>query len=302
MGLSVLIPVYNFNVTSLVNALVSQLAKSGRQGEIIILDDGSTNFISENQSLQNSSFVSFYKNETNKGRMFSRQKLASLAQHNYLLFLDCDSEIIKDDFLATYFFQIENTNSLACGGRVYSAKPPADCDLMLHWKYGTIRESVSSKKLNGKRAFMSNNFLIRKELFLQLDNSLEMPGYGHEDSWWGIQFEQMRIECLHINNPVLHSALEKAEIFLAKSENALRNLLLLEKNTDKVLLKKHIKIFQWYCKLANAGMSGLFIFFENPLHNYFRKNLLSCKPNLFYFDCYRLATLIRMVKSASFVK
>jgi hypothetical protein len=76
---------------------------------------------------------------------------------------------------------------------------------------------------------MSNNFLIRKEIFDRLDDSVELLSYGHEDTWWGIQFEEAGIVCSYINNPVLHLSVEKSEIFMAKSEKALSNLLLLEK-------------------------------------------------------------------------
>ncbi|MEI2737564.1 MAG: glycosyltransferase [Chitinophagaceae bacterium] len=299
MGLSILIPVYNFNVTSLVQALAGQLARLETGAEIILLDDGSdASFLPLNKPLQSVASISFFQNEKNEGRMATRLKLATLAQYEYLLFLDCDSMIIKDDFLAAYSDLMTRNVVLASGGRVYAETFPADCDLMLHWKYGTIRESRRTKKKDSK-AFMSNNFLIKKELFGQIGNSLELTGYGHEDSWWGIQFEQLGINCHLIDNPVLHADIEKAVVFLDKSENALKNILLLSKTIDNNLLRKHIKIFRWYARLRNTGFSGVYIFFEKPFHNYFRRNLLSCKPNLFFFDCYRLAVLVRMGRSKS---
>lgn len=302
MGLSILIPVYNFNITSLVKALAGQLAKTGKQGEIILLDDGSDSpEVSGNQSLQNIPSVSFYRNEKNEGRMAARQKLSGLAKHKYLLFLDCDSAIIKDDFLAVYFGLIEKNITLASGGRVYSDTLP-ECELMLHWKYGTKRET---RKINSSNSnapgFMSNNFLIRHDSFNRLDNSFQLPGYGHEDTWWGIQFEQLGIQCNYINNPVLHTALETAAIYLQKTENAIANLFLLKNKTDEILITRHVKIFRWYRRLKRMGLSGVYAFFEKPFHSYFRKNLLSCKPSLFYFDCYRLAILIRLAKVKSIV-
>lgn len=296
MGLSILIPVYNYNVSSLVKSLAAQLNKSGKEAEIILLDDGSdTNTVSVNQDLQNISFVSFYRNDKNEGRILARKKLATLARYNYLLFLDCDSEIIKDDFIAVYFDLLEKDAALVCGGRVYSDEPPKDCNLQLHWKYGTKRESRNRTSSNNP-GFMSNNFLIKRELFNQLNNSVQLTGYGHEDSWWGIQFKQAGIECSYINNPVLHAALEKADVYLAKSENALTNLLVLEKNIDKELLMRQVKIYRWYSRLKSSGLSNLFLFFERPFHNYFRKNLLSCKPSLLFFDCYRLAVMLQKGK------
>lgn len=296
MGLSILIPVYNFNVTSLVQALAGQLARLEIGAEIVLLDDGSdASFLPLNKSLQSITDVSFFQNENNVGRMAARLKLATLARYEYLLFLDCDSIIIRDDFIAAYSALITKNVVLASGGRAYAGTIPADCDLMLHWKYGTVRES----RRNNSKAFMSNNFLIKKELFSQLDNSLELTGYGHEDSWWGIQFEQLGINCYLLDNPVLHADIEKAAVFLEKSENALKNILLLSQKIDNDLLRKHIKIFRWYARLRNTGFSRVYIFFERPFHNYFRRNLLSCKPNLFFFDCYRLAMLVRIGRPKS---
>jgi glycosyltransferase involved in cell wall biosynthesis len=295
VGLSILIPVYNYNVTSLVQTLAVQLTKTAKEGEIILLDDGSTSFVSENQLLQTIPFVSFHRNEKNEGRMVARQRLSELAQYDHFLFIDCDSDIIKDDFVSAYFNLIEKDAALVTGGRVYTTSPPTDCKMMLHWKYGTKRESSKNA------GFMSNNFLIKRELFNQLQSPVHLTSYGHEDSWWGIQFEQLGVQCKYINNPVLHAALEKADIFLLKSEAALANLLILEKNIDKRLLSKHIKIYRWYLRLSKAGLAGLYLFFEQPFHTYFRKNILSCKPGLLFFDCYRLAHLIRLVKKESTV-
>jgi hypothetical protein len=123
---------------------------------------------------------------------------------------------------------------------------------------------------------------------------LQLTGYGHEDSWWGIQFEQAGVSCQNINNPVLHSLIEKTGIYIQKHEQALTNLLLLEKNIDRSLISRHVRIYRWYSRLKGIGLSGLYLFFEKPFHEYFRKNLLSCKPRLFWFDCYRLAVLIKL--------
>lgn len=295
MALSILIPVYNFDVTGLVRALARQLSNTGKEGEIILLDDGSDPaIIALNKTLETIAAVSFHYNEKNEGRMAVRHRLSRLASYSHLLYLDCDSGIIKDDFLAVYFELTAKNISLASGGRVYSADPPGDCSLMLHWKYGSERESADRRT-----GFMTNNFLVKKELLDQLEEPVQMRGYGHEDSWWGIHFERSGIHCLHINNPVLHLAIEKAGDFLVKAENALGNLLLLERSTDKKLLSRHVKIFRWYNRLKRTGLAGIYLFFEKPFHQYFRKNLLSCKPSLFFFDCYRLAALVRMGKKGS---
>lgn len=298
MGISVLIPVYNYDVTALVQELASKLQMIGKKGEIIVLDDASDSPVSLPHKLLNDfSFISLHRNEKNEGRMLARQRLSQLAQHEYLLFLDCDSEITNNHFLLKYFEKADGSESLVVGGRIYSKDQPADCNLVLHWKYGTQRESRKRNEDGSNApAFMSNNFLVKRSVFNQLTFSLVLSGYGHEDTWWGIQFSELGIHCRHIDNPVVHASLEKTTTFLDKSEKALTNLLLLEKNVNIDLLKKEVKIYRWYHRLKISGLAGVYLFFEKPFHKYFRLNLLSCKPRLFYFDLYRLAQLIRAAK------
>jgi glycosyltransferase involved in cell wall biosynthesis len=298
VGISVLIPVYNYDVTALVQELASQLQMIGKKGEIIVLDDASDSPVSLPHKLLNDfSFISLHRNEKNEGRMLTRQRLSQLAQYEYLLFLDCDSEITGNDFLLKYFEQADASESLVVGGRVYSKDQPVDCDLVLHWKYGTKRESRKRNEDGSNApAFMSNNFLVKQSVFNQLNFSLSLSGYGHEDTWWGIQLSELGINCKYINNHVLHAALEKANTFLDKAEKALANLLILEKNVNIGLLKKEVKIYKWYHRLKTSGLGGVYLFFEKPVHKYFRRNLLSCKPSLFYFDLYRLGQLIRAEK------
>jgi glycosyltransferase involved in cell wall biosynthesis len=293
LGLSILIPVYNYPVEELVKDLSSQLKDLDIPSEIIILDDGSTDgSLNTNKQLSAIDHVQFHANETNMGRMAARIKLANLANDEYLLFLDADSKLTKKDFLKTYLQLINEKVILASGGRIYNHQPPA-CTYKLHWLYGSRREST----VHNKPAFMSNNFLVKKDIFMKLDHRVKLDGYGHEDTLWGMQFEKMGIHYRTINNPVIHNALENAEQFLSKSEQALRNLVrLAEENTDDSLLKKHVKIYRAYKKLKTTGMLGIFLAFEKTMEKKIKTNLVSCEPNLRYFDWYRLAYLSRLMK------
>ena len=287
MGLSILIPIYNVDVTALVKTLSEQLHKSGQQGEIILLDDFSDlSFHSVNHLLNDLFLVKYHRNEKNEGRMTSRIKLASLASSENLLFIDCDSKIIHENFVAKYL-EKENEADVMVGGRVYSSTLP-DCKYRLNWKYGGRREN------RRQAAFMSNNFMIKKKIFEKLDFSFQLQGYGHEDTWWGIQFKKMGSKIKMINDPVLHDVLEDSETFLKKSENALANLLILEKKIGSKELKKEVKIYRWYRRLRSFGLTGLYLFKERFFHKRFHKNLISCHPRLFYFDLYRLALLIHI--------
>src|SRR5687767_1750703 len=226
--------------------------------------------------------------------METRNRLAFLATYNNILFIDADSKVDHPDFLAKYFAEISRGTQLVTGGRIYSKEKPA-CEHMLHWKYGSTRENYNT----GQPAFMSNNFLVRKDLFQQLSKTTRLEGYGHEDSWWGIQFEKMGAHVKTIDNPVIHASLSTNENFLQKSEQALVNLLLLAKHEDQALLKKHIRIYRVYKKFQSSRLKHIFLFLERIMSKHIRKNLLSCNPSLRYFDWYRLAKLFSLVKNQS---
>lgn len=289
-GISILIPVYNYPVEVLVKTLSAQLAASGKPGEILILDDGSApSFQTGNQQLAKIPAVIYNQHQINQGRLATRNHLASLATYDYLLFIDADSKIDHDDFLNKYFEEIYKATPLVTGGRDYPKEQPS-CEFMLHWKYGRERENY----LKAKPAFMSNNFLVRKDLFNRLNQSIDIPGYGHEDSWWGIQFEKMEIPLKLINNPVIHAGLSTNANFLNNSVQALSNLLLLEKHENPELLKKHIRIYRVYKKLQSSGFKNLFVRIVKSMEKRIIKNLLSCNPSLRHFDWYRLAKLFEL--------
>jgi len=73
LSLSVLIPVYNRDVTLLVSSLASLLIKEKTPGEIILLDDASEeSYHTNNIKLAEHDFIIYYRNEVNNGRSINR--------------------------------------------------------------------------------------------------------------------------------------------------------------------------------------------------------------------------------------
>lgn len=162
--ISVLIPSFNRDVNELVNDLSCQVASTSSKVEIIVLDDGSeVSFRRLNKKLIGIPYVQYKETGKNNGRIRIRQMLAEMASFDWLLFLDCDSKIISDQFLDSFCRRISSSNDVTVGGRLYSLKTPEDCRFRLHWKYGTRREKIHSQNINGhKNRFMTNNFFIKK--------------------------------------------------------------------------------------------------------------------------------------------
>jgi glycosyltransferase involved in cell wall biosynthesis len=290
LSLSVLIPVYNRDVTLLVSSLASLLTKEKILSEILLLDDASDEeYVNSNQKLVEADFIFHYRNPTNLGRSGARNILGETARYDHLLYLDCDVKIIRPDFITKYNDRMKAGIGVCCGGIAYDENEPSDVKYKLHWKYGAQRET--------KAGFLSSNLLIRKDLFFKTDLEENLEQYGHEDTLWHIQLKSQGIDIKIIDNPVLHEGLEETPIYIKKSLQAVGNLITVERIVNSQLLAKHVKLFDWYQKLDSLYLTRIIEKGEAIFHKRIIENLLSYDPSLRYFDWLRLAHLIRMKKS-----
>ena len=295
--ISILIPVFNKDINGLVHSLSNQLASSEINGEIIVIDDASdVYFRNLNHKISDLPFVTYLKLPQNIGRNRIRRQLAEKAKLDWLLFLDGDSKIITKEFISLYQQTILNNVDVIIGGRQYIASAPSECRFRLHWKYGTIREAGYYRGKHNYAGFISNNFLIRKEIFTRLTFIEELNDYGHEDTWIGIQLEKLKAKISFLNNPVLHDGLEDVEDFMEKSRSAVKNLKLLSTIVTDDVLKKHVKLFRYYMLIRKLGLSAFFAGLYSWIQPYANRNIHSCKPSLFLFDLYRLNMLIAINK------
>ncbi|MBC8084182.1 MAG: glycosyltransferase, partial [Hymenobacter sp.] len=140
-GLSVLIPVFNRNVTPLVYALQAQTADWDGPVEILCLDDGSRETERlPNRRLRELPGVCYEELPHNIGRAAIRNRLASVARHEWLLLLDNDSLLPDARFLARYAAARAQAPVLV-GGTAYEHTAPDTSELHLRWLYGRQREA-----------------------------------------------------------------------------------------------------------------------------------------------------------------
>src|SRR4051812_38329962 len=102
-GLSILIPIYNFDARELVHQLLEQAGSLNTPFEIRCYDDGSS---VETRKINHE--LGFIKNiiymelPANIGRSAIRNKLAKEAIYTNLILLDCDSRVVRKNFLSKY--------------------------------------------------------------------------------------------------------------------------------------------------------------------------------------------------------
>ncbi len=289
-GLSILIPVYNYDVRGLIQQLHEQLIQLTIPAEILCFDDASPDESCKdvNREIINLPHVRYNELPVNLGRAAIRNKLASEADFQKLLFIDCDSELVNDNFVKNYLTYSANYLALA-GGTIYEETNNTP-QYSLRWTYGRAREQKTAEERN-KTPYESltiNNFLIDKDIFLgiKLDEGIE--GYGHEDTKFGYALHNSNITLYHISNPVIHCGLESNEVFLKKTETAIKNFYKLSQQG----YGKETSLYKSFSLLNKYHLKKLFLFIYELVGNYIQKKLCSPSPSLLLFDLYKLKLLL----------
>ena len=288
--LTVCIPVYNQNVERLISDLIAQAYPLNEDVSIVIIDDASSEEF-QDQFNELRKFATIIQLEINIGRSKIRNAFLEYTSAEYLLFLDCDAQIVRPDFLSKYLEFIKvNKPKVLFGASIYQKETPP-VNYRLRWKYGSTIESKSFQFRTSvpQLGFKTNNFLVhRKILKLYPFNEL-IKGYGHEDTLFGFELEQNGISICHIDNPVLNAHLDSNSQFLNKTDEALKNLFhiweLSEKNR---LLLERLVILKIYFKYErNLILSVTLGSLMRPLRFLLELGI----SNLTLFNLYKLAYL-----------
>ncbi|MBN2611548.1 MAG: glycosyltransferase [Bacteroidales bacterium] len=295
--ISVLIPVFNFDVSELVRELSRQAVSAGIEFEIILIDDASEKIFRDlNSKLASNNHVKYSEEPENIGRSKIRNKLAGMAAFPHLLFMDCDSRVPDSGYLANYL-KYCNGDIVVCGGRIYENIRPVEKELLLRWKQGKSREEFTAAERNKSpnKSFMTNNFMISKNLFNQIRFSEEIEGYGHEDTLFGYELAKNNITIVHIDNPLVHIGLETNSLFLEKTKESIRNLNnILSLNGYEKMLVQNIRLLSCYAFIKKTKIDLFINFLFRLFGKHLEQNLLGSNPNLLVFDFYKLAYLCKI--------
>lgn len=282
MLLSVLIPTYNYVCTDLVKDLSKQLPQDS---EIIVADDGSfdSKCLQKNEEINQIMSCTYWKAEHNLGRAIIRNRLAEMAQGEWLIFMDCDARIINPLYLYEY---LKNTDvDVVCGGTATPPQCPSS-DVSLRYLYErNYWEHNNADKRNKSpySSFTTFNFMIRKEVFSQIKFDENIHSYGHEDTLFGKALMDKKCSIRHIQNPLMHIGLENNHLYLKKTEEAMDSLIKLKESlsdTSRLLIAYH--------KLKKLHLITLIKVWHRYTNRLEKNNLCSSKPNLLYFKLYKL--------------
>jgi glycosyltransferase involved in cell wall biosynthesis len=292
MKISLLIPVFNYDIIALVHSMKSALGLVPEFCEILIGDDGSAAEYSEKYQSLTGEGVRVVKSEKNIGRAAIRNRLALEASGDHLLFVDADVMLPgTSEAYITKWLPLLGKSRVICGGTLYRDSPPGDPDKLLRWKYGKMKEQkkASVRNKNPHSGFSTFNVMIDKSDFSKIRFNEELKQYGHEDTLMGYQLKKAGIEVLHIDNGLYHEGLESNKEFLNKTKLGIENLSKLYDNvTDKKAFSETVRILKFYNKLRlfriTRIMAGIFIRYRDEMEI----RLDSSKISLTLFGFYKI--------------
>lgn len=291
--ISILIPVYNFDIAVLVHSLREAIVDIPEYKEILIGDDGSTSeFISRYELLLNGN-VKMISAGKNIGRSAIRNRLAEEATGEHLLFIDADAMIpgTAHKYLRNWLPFI-NDAKVICGGVLYPDFPPADPDKILRWRYGIKREQrkASDRNRHPHARFSGFNFLAEKDVFMKIRFNEELKQYGHEDTLLGYQLFKADIKVLHIDNPLIHDGVETNSDYIAKTKQGIENLsILCDKVTDKKAFASSVRLVRTHDKLTWLGFSLFLAGFYIRYRERMEIRLDSSNPSLLLFRLFKMS-------------
>ncbi|MFW5758010.1 MAG: glycosyltransferase family 2 protein [Bacteroidota bacterium] len=296
---TICIPTYNYDISPLVNDLHNQGVLLDADFEILVVDDASDEkYQKKNLTVSTLDHVKYHQLPENIGRSRIRNLCASMATFQWIIFMDCDSKCPDGLYLKRYAQQTKSDAKVICGGRLYM-DAPLENNTYLHWHYGRNREVRNAKQRNKEpfRSFMTNNFMLRKDVFNQIRFNEDLKGYGHEDTLFGIELSEKNMPLFHIDNPLLHIGLQNDKEFLDKTRQAVFNLVFIYNClNNKTIFSRHVRLISAFEMVRKIRLVGILAFLFPYFQTAIEKQLKSGKPRLWLLDMYKLGVFCQAYK------
>ena len=300
--LSILLPVYNCSCVALVTELQRQCVECKADFEIIVADDGTlsgaigTNvacqhLIDENKVIEQLKGVRYIIREKNVGRSAIRNFLVSQAKGDRLLFIDGDLSLNNPSFIRNY---LQAEGDVVVGGIAIGGNPD-QWKGNLRYRYERQCEAINTVESRQSQPYqhLATNLFVRRSVLGEQPYDEKISHYGYEDVLLGKRFQQQQVAIKHIENPVLFCDFEDNASYLAKTEEALRTLFAFRKE-----LKGYSRLLDKAECIERLHLSPLFVtaykLFNEPIKNC----LLGNKPNVFWFNIYKLLYYLHYTKNA----
>ena len=278
--LSILIPTYNTDCTALVDALRTQADDLSLEYEIIVADDASPdkNAVAPNSNINTLPHCKLMTLTANMGRAAIRNFLAQEAQYEWLLFIDSDMVMCREDFLRRYD---ECSGASVYDGGVTIGKYIKGNLRSMYEKAAEQQHTAEKRKQTPYQHFHTANFMVSKDVMLQHPFDERFRRYGYEDVLFGKQLKEHGIAVCHVDNPLSFEIFETNEHFVAKAEEGLRTL---------YQFRDELQGYSGLLDIARkiAPIAPLLRLWHSIYGKWERQLLSGRHPNLAVFKLYRL--------------
>lgn len=228
--LSILIPVFNWDVKELLRKLSHQaeVIQDRWPIEILVKDDGSDEFYDIGSMVNELPLVRYESFSVNKGRVAVRNDLIQMANGSHILFLDADMLPDNDDFLHSYIGMAEAGNDIICGGISYQQVTEVDDEYSFYLYKSKKTEALPAFVRNQTpwRYLFTSNIMLRREIVKEVMFDHRFSGYGFEDVEWAIRLAAS-YSIIHIDNSCTHMGLMKKKQVLSRMYDSIENYALL---------------------------------------------------------------------------
>ena len=279
--LSILIPTYNDPCLALVTTLQQQAQDAAISYEIIVADDGSTrqDVVKENRAINLLPHCRVEERPVNSGRAVIRNFLAQQAQYDWLLFIDSDMVVCRNDFLLRYA-QTADSEAVIDGGIVIGNVIEGNLRA-LYEKAAESRHTAEKRRMKPYQNIHTANILIRRDVMLAHPFDERFRHYGYEDVLLGKHLQEAQVSIAHIDNPLSFEIFEDNAHFLSKTEEGLRTL---------HQFRSELEGYNALLALAQRlkPIAGVVRLFHAVNKKWEHRMLTGSHPNLTVFQLYRI--------------
>lgn len=292
--LSILIPTFNDPCATLVRDLRRQAEKLAIRYEIIVADDGSTDsrVVEENRAVNGWTNCRYIERRENVGRACIRNFLTREAHYEWLLFIDSDMVVCREDFLQCYALTLDDEQVVIGGVEIRGGNPR---NLRAIYERAAAKQhTVEHRQQHPYQDFHTANFLIHRDVMMQHPFDERFRKYGYEDVLLGKTLEQEGITLRHIDNPLSFEIFETNEDFIRKTEEGLQTL-----NAFRNELKGYSRLLDTEERMPLR----LLTCWHRLFGAWERRRLTGHHPTLLLFKLYKAgywATLTTTVRNQSF--